>query len=162
MFTFTCSEFFSLSISSLIVEASNTNFGFDQTLLRIKPESIISWAASQVNQSNLSLLHSLKYAKACSELAGPRSCYCNACTYQSFFRKNCVRFWLARDLNLIPNTPETNALPLGQLAGSSTSTCTESLERLNIFFLQPSTNRSISIICPGSCITSSCFVECDR
>ena len=83
-------------------------------------------------KSNFSL-HSLQYAEACNELAGPSPHHC-ARTAQLLSKKCCsggkplatlCPIWPARDLNLRPPATETNPLPLDQLAG--TTYCCESL-----------------------------------
>ena len=80
--------------------------------------------------SNLSL-YMLCYAEAFTELAGPNSSHCAYRQY-SFFRRIlfCIGseplatlypIWPARDLNLRLPDPETNALPLDQLASDAKS-----------------------------------------
>ena len=68
-------------------------------------------------KSNVSL-YSLDYAEACNELAGPISASLRPSNTASF--EEMSRRWravTARDLIFKPPAPETNALPLDQLAG---------------------------------------------
>ena len=73
-------------------------------------------------KSNLSL-YLMYHAEACNELAGAHSRVI-APGQRSFFRRNVAELailcpiWPARDLNLRSPAPETNALPLDQLAGA--------------------------------------------
>ena len=75
-------------------------------------------------KSNLSL-YSLYYAKACNEFVGPISASLRLAT-QLLSKKCCsgskplttlCLIWPVRDLNLRSPVPETNPLPLDQLAG---------------------------------------------
>ena len=76
-------------------------------------------------ESNLSL-YSLYYAKAYNELAVPFSvtlrlrkhCLSKKCRNGGKLLTTLCPIWPSRDLNLTPPAPETNKLPLDQLAGN--------------------------------------------